>query len=152
MSFKKMEKSCCGTLSLPHSRWGEEKRIERISWQSKLTFGMIVLNGEPFLRYNFTFSYPFAHQIIVFEVHVLRCCLLRRRLPLHRWHTGNSKTLSILKTPKTRIFIVTACDEDYWRIWPGKMKCLKPMPSCHRKLPLAGRFWRIYHEIQSLDW
>jgi len=33
----------------------------------RLTFGMIVLNGEPFLRYNLRALYPFAHQIIVVE-------------------------------------------------------------------------------------
>jgi hypothetical protein len=33
----------------------------------KITFGMIVLNGEPFLRYNLRALYPFAHEIIVVE-------------------------------------------------------------------------------------
>ncbi len=33
----------------------------------RITFGMIVLNGEPFLRYNLRALYPFAHQIIVVE-------------------------------------------------------------------------------------
>ncbi|MEF3274185.1 MAG: glycosyltransferase family 2 protein [Chloroflexus sp.] len=33
----------------------------------RITFGMIVLNGEPFLRYNLRAIYPFAHQIIVAE-------------------------------------------------------------------------------------
>ena len=32
-----------------------------------ITFGMIVLNGEPFVRYNLRALYPFAHQIIVVE-------------------------------------------------------------------------------------
>ena len=32
-----------------------------------VTFGMIVLNGEPFVRYNLRALYPFAHQIIVVE-------------------------------------------------------------------------------------
>ena len=34
---------------------------------SKITFGMIVLNGEPFIRYNLQALYPFAYQIIVVE-------------------------------------------------------------------------------------
>ena len=34
---------------------------------TKITFGMIVLNGEPFVRYNLRAIYPFAHQIIVVE-------------------------------------------------------------------------------------
>lgn len=33
----------------------------------RLSFGMIVLNGEPFVRYNLRALYPFAHQIIVVE-------------------------------------------------------------------------------------
>jgi len=33
----------------------------------KITFGIIVLNGEPFLRYNLRSIYPFAHQVIIVE-------------------------------------------------------------------------------------
>lgn len=33
----------------------------------RITFGMIVLNGEPFVRYNLRALYPFAHEIIVVE-------------------------------------------------------------------------------------
>jgi len=33
----------------------------------KVTFGIIVLNGEPFTRYCLRSLYPFAHQIIVVE-------------------------------------------------------------------------------------
>ncbi|MCP4535638.1 MAG: glycosyltransferase family 2 protein [Chloroflexi bacterium] len=33
----------------------------------RVTFGIIVLNGEPFVRYNLRALYPFAHQIIVVE-------------------------------------------------------------------------------------
>ena len=33
----------------------------------KITFGIIVLNGEPFTRYNLRALYPFAHEIIVAE-------------------------------------------------------------------------------------
>lgn len=38
-----------------------------MSHEPRITFGMIVLNGEPFLRYNLRSIYPFAHQIIVAE-------------------------------------------------------------------------------------
>jgi len=34
---------------------------------NRITFGMIVLNGEPFVRYNLRALYPFANQIIVVE-------------------------------------------------------------------------------------
>jgi len=33
----------------------------------KVTFGIIVLNGEPFTRYCLRALYPFAHEIIVVE-------------------------------------------------------------------------------------
>ncbi|HSE39352.1 MAG TPA: glycosyltransferase family A protein, partial [Acidobacteriota bacterium] len=33
----------------------------------RISFGMIVFNGEPFLRYNLRALYPFAHEIIVVE-------------------------------------------------------------------------------------
>ena len=33
----------------------------------RVTFGVIVLNGQPFLEYNLRALYPFAHQIIVVE-------------------------------------------------------------------------------------
>lgn len=33
----------------------------------RITFGIIVLNGEPFIRYNLRALYSFAHQIIVVE-------------------------------------------------------------------------------------
>jgi hypothetical protein len=33
----------------------------------RVTFGMIVLNGNPFIKYNLRSIYPFAHQIIVVE-------------------------------------------------------------------------------------
>ena len=33
----------------------------------RVTFGMIVLNGDPYLRYNLRAIYPFAHEIIVVE-------------------------------------------------------------------------------------
>jgi hypothetical protein len=33
----------------------------------KITFGIIVLNGEPFTRYCLRALYPFAHEILVVE-------------------------------------------------------------------------------------
>ena len=33
----------------------------------RVTFGVIVLNGEPFTRYCLRSLYPFAHEIIVVE-------------------------------------------------------------------------------------
>lgn len=33
----------------------------------RVTFGMLVLNGEPFTRYNLRSVYPYAHEIIIIE-------------------------------------------------------------------------------------
>ena len=38
----------------------------------RITFGIIVLNGEPFTRYNLQALYPFAHEIIVVQRASLR--------------------------------------------------------------------------------
>jgi hypothetical protein len=38
-----------------------------VSVSPRITFGIIVLNGEPFIRYNLRAIYPYAHQIIVIE-------------------------------------------------------------------------------------
>ena len=38
-----------------------------MSGSPRISFGMIVLNGEPFIRYNLRALYPFAHEIIVVE-------------------------------------------------------------------------------------
>ena len=33
----------------------------------RITFGIIILNGEPFIRYNLRAIYPFAHEILIVE-------------------------------------------------------------------------------------
>ncbi len=38
-----------------------------MSREPRISFGMIVLNGEPFIRYALRALYPFAHEIIVVE-------------------------------------------------------------------------------------
>ena len=45
----------------------EEKIKKQRITLPRITFGMIVLNGEPFIGYNLRAIYPFAHQIIVVE-------------------------------------------------------------------------------------
>src|SRR4051812_229996 len=43
------------------------RRNDRQEHTTRITFGMIVLNGEPFIKHNLRALYPFAHQIIVAE-------------------------------------------------------------------------------------
>jgi len=88
----------------------------------KISFGIIVLNGEPFTRYNLRNIYEFAYEIIIAEGASLKAT-----------HIANSEghstdgTLEILREfkakedPENKITIVTAEDEGYPNgFWPGE--------------------------------
>ncbi len=87
-----------------------------------ITFGMIVLNGEPFIKYNLRALYPFAHQIIVVE----GASFNSRHCATEDGHSID-KTLEILREfkrtedPENKITIVTAEDEGHSNgFWPGE--------------------------------
>jgi len=89
---------------------------------TKITFGMIVLNGEPFVLYNLRGLYPFAYQIIVVEGAVPDASCISTP-------SGHSSddTLAILhffkttEDPENKVVIVTAEDEGYPNgFWPGE--------------------------------
>jgi hypothetical protein len=78
----------------------------------RITFGMIVLNGEPFVRYNLHALYPFAHQIIVVEGAIT----VARSLATADGHStdGTLKTLRKFKAendPEDKVVLVIAEDE-----------------------------------------
>lgn len=88
----------------------------------KISFGIIVLNGEPFTRYNLRNIYDFAYEIVIAEGASLKAA-----------HIANSEghsadgTLEILREfkekedPDNKITIVTAEDEGYPNgFWPGE--------------------------------
>lgn len=88
----------------------------------KITFGIIILNGEPFTRYNLQALYPFAHEIIVVE-----------GASPHAAHVATSaghstdKTLAVLRRfkaendPENKLILVTAEDEGHPDgFWPGE--------------------------------
>lgn len=88
----------------------------------KITFGIIVLNGEPFTRYNLRALYPFAHQIIVVEGTSPKAA----HAALSNGHSVDG-TLEILRTfkanedPEDKITIVTAEDDGKPDgFWPGE--------------------------------
>ena len=87
-----------------------------------ITFGMIVLNGEPFIRYNLRSLYPFAHQIIVVE----GACPSAAAVATADGHSmdGTFEVLHDFKhreDPENKVVIVTAGDEGYTDgFWPGK--------------------------------
>lgn len=88
----------------------------------RITFGLIVLNGEPFTRYNLRALYPFAHQIIAVEG--------GGPYALHMaGPDGHSVdgTLELLRRfqreedPEGKVVVVTAEDEGYPNgFWPGE--------------------------------
>lgn len=88
----------------------------------RITFGMIVLNGEPFLRYNLRALYPFAHQIIVVE----GASPAAASIAGEDGHStdGTLETLRRFRhseDPDGKLVIVTAEDEGHPDgFWPGE--------------------------------
>lgn len=87
-----------------------------------ITFGIIVLNGEPFLRYNLRAIYPFASQIIVVE----GASPLATHMATSDGHSidGTLETLRRFQAeedPERKLVIVTAEDEGHPNgFWPGE--------------------------------
>jgi len=88
----------------------------------RITFGIIVLNGEPFTRYNLRSLYPFAHEIIVVE----GAAPGAKSIATSDGHStdGTLDTLRDFKNhedPEDKLVIVTAEDEGYTNgFWPGE--------------------------------
>lgn len=90
--------------------------------QPRISFGIIVLNGEPFLRYNLRTLYPFAHQIIIAEGASPKAA--------HASTPDGHSTDSTLETirrfqaeedPEQKVILVTAEDEGHPNgFWPGE--------------------------------
>jgi FkbM family methyltransferase len=88
----------------------------------RISFGVIVLNGEPFTPYTLRSLYPFAHQIVVVE----GASPAARNIATPDGHSrdGTLETLRRFKAeedPDGKVTIVTAEDEghpDGW--WPGE--------------------------------
>jgi hypothetical protein len=108
----------------------------------KVSFGIIVLNGEPFTRYNLRALYPFAQQIIVVEGAEPGSFNFSRS-------NGHSldNTLEILhqfkeyEDPENKVCIVTAEDEGHPNgFWPGE----KDEQSCaYAKRANGDYLWQV---------
>lgn len=117
----------------------------------KISFGMIVLNGEPFTRYNICALYPFAHQIIVVE----GACTSAAAVATSDGHSTDG-TLEILQDfkrnedPDNKLIIVTAQDEGHQDgFWPGKNE----MSQAYARRATGNYLWQVdsdefYHEEQ----
>lgn len=88
----------------------------------RITFGIIVLNGEPFTRYALRALYPFAHEIIVAE----GAAPAARSISTDDGHSQDG-TIEVLREfirledPDSKVTMVTAEDEGHANgFWPGE--------------------------------
>jgi len=114
-----------------------------------ITFGMIVFNGEPFVKYNLSSVYPFAHQIIVVE----GACRSSSSIAGYDGHSTDGTLESLYRfkndlDPDNKVTIVTAADEGYTDgFWPEKDE----MSWAYAKRANGNYLWQLdsdefYHE------
>lgn len=108
----------------------------------RITFGMIVLNGEPFSRYNLRSIYPWAHQIIVVE----GACKAAAAVATPDGHSTDD-TLEVLRRfqtkedPDKKVTIVTAEDEGHPDgFWPGEKD---EMSQAYAKRAVGNYLWQV---------
>lgn len=96
--------------------------MDREVTRPRITFGIIVLNGEPFVHYNLSALYPFAHEIIVVEGASPEAA----HAASPDGHSTD-RTLEILhrfkaqEDPKHKITLITAENEGHLDgFWPGE--------------------------------
>lgn len=117
----------------------------------KISVGMIVLNGEPFVRYNLRCLYPHVHQIIVVE----GACPSAVAVATSDGHStdGTLETLYEFKRnedPDDKVIIVTAKDEGQLDgFWLEKDQ----MSKAYAKRATGNYLWQVdsdefYHEEQ----
>ena len=78
----------------------------------RITFGMIVLNGMPFVRYNLRALYPHAHQIVVVE----GACPSARSIASPTGHSTDGTLEELarfqrVEDPERKVVVVTAEDD-----------------------------------------
>lgn len=110
--------------------------------EADITFCMIVLNGEPFVRYNLCSLYPFAQQIIVVE----GACSAAAAVARSDGHSQDG-TLDALRRfkkeddPEDKITIVTAEDEGHPDgFWPGEKD---EMSQAYAKRASGHWLWQV---------
>ena len=113
-----------------------------LSSNVKISFGMIVLNGEPFVQYNLRSLYPYAHQIIVVE----GACLAAKNVATKEGHSRDTtlETLKCFKAeedPDNKLIIVTAEDEGHKDgFWPGEKD---EMSQAYAKRATGNYLWQV---------
>lgn len=108
----------------------------------RITFGMIVLNGEPFTRYNLRSIYPWAHQIVVVE----GACKASAAAADGKGHSTDG-TLDTLRRfqeeedPDKKLTIVTSEDEGHPDgFWPGEKH---EMSQAYAKRATGNYLWQV---------
>ncbi len=96
--------------------------VKNILIPVRITFGIIVLNGEPFIRYNLQSLYPWAHQIIVVE----GACRTAKAVATSDGHSIDGTLESLRRfqaeeDTEQKVIVVCACDEGFKDgFWPEK--------------------------------
>jgi len=108
----------------------------------QISFGIIVLNGCPFIRYNLRALYPFAHQIIVVEGAAPAAACISDS----NGHSSDG-TLDIIRNfkaeedPENKLNIVTAEDEGYPNgFWPGEKN---QQSQAYAKRATGNYLWQV---------
>ena len=109
--------------------------------QVRITFGLIVLNGMPFIKYNLKALYPYAHQIIVVE----GAAPSAKYVAFEDGHSQDN-TLDILRRfraeedPENKVTVITAEDEGYPNgFWQEKDE----MSQAYAKRATGNYLWQI---------
>jgi hypothetical protein len=108
----------------------------------RISFGLIVLNGEPFTRYTLRSLYPWAHQLIVVE----GACAAARAVATADGHSRD-ETLEVLRRfqaeedPQKKLTIVTAEDEGHPDgFWPGEKD---EMSGAYARRATGDYLWQV---------
>ncbi|MQC26252.1 MAG: glycosyltransferase family 2 protein [Chloroflexi bacterium] len=116
---------------------------------TRVTFGIIALNAQPFLEYNLKALYPFAHQIIVVEGAARAAASLAKP-------DGHSKddTLTVIQEfqkqhdPENKVLLVAAKDEGYTDgFWPEKDE----MSQAYARRATGDWLWQVDSDEFYLD-
>jgi hypothetical protein len=121
----------------------------------KITFGIIVLNGEPFIRYNLRSIYQFAHEIIIVEGATESSASIATE-------SGHSmdKTIQVLnrfkeeEDEKEIVEIITAEDEGYTNgFWPGEKL---EQSQAYAKRATGDWLWQVdideFYQPEDVQW
>ena len=115
----------------------------------KITFGMIVLNGEPFVTYNLRSLYPYAHQIIVVE----GACEAAKSIASQDGHSTDGTLEAIKKFIKEedsdkKVILVTVEDEGKSNsFWSEKDE----MSQAYAKRATGDWLWQVDYDEFYLE-